>query len=60
MKRKNEKALLPTMPIDNVVIEPWWLVKVSLITDEDVKVYTSRLHFFSFLKLRFTSESILL
>lgn len=26
------------MPVDSVVIEPWWVVKVSLITDEDVKV----------------------
>ncbi|KAF6024527.1 FAM91A1 [Bugula neritina] len=37
LKRKPEKALLPLTPIEGVVIEPWWTVKVSFISEEDVR-----------------------
>ncbi|XP_067934603.1 protein FAM91A1-like [Watersipora subatra] len=37
LRRKSEKALLPTMPVETVIIEPWWIVRVSLVSDEDVK-----------------------
>ena len=36
-RRPNIRTLLPTQPIE-ILIEPWWLVNVGCITDEDVKL----------------------
>lgn len=34
-RRKPVRSLLPTQPID-ILIEPWWIVNVGCVTDEDV------------------------
>lgn len=39
-KRKPVRTLLPTQPI-SIVIEPWWVVQVGCVTDDDVKQLTS-------------------
>lgn len=39
-KRKPVRTLLPTQPI-SIVIEPWWVVRVGCVTDEDVKMLTT-------------------
>lgn len=31
------KNLLPTKPV-NIHMEPWWIVEIIFITDEDIKV----------------------
>lgn len=36
-KRKPVRTLLPTQPI-SIVIEPWWIVNVGCVTDDDVKL----------------------
>lgn len=32
------KELLPSRPVDCVVVEPWWIVQTGYIVEEDVKV----------------------
>ncbi|XP_052776104.1 protein FAM91A1-like [Mya arenaria] len=36
-RRKPPKDLLPTKPVDIVVIEPWWHVNIGFVTEDDVK-----------------------
>jgi hypothetical protein len=39
-KRKPVRTLLPTQPI-SIVIEPWWLINVGCVTDDDVKLLST-------------------
>ncbi len=36
-RRKPPRAYLPTQPLDITIIEPWWVVNVGYVTDDDVK-----------------------
>ena len=36
-RRKNIRDLLPSQPIEDIVIEPWWTVQAGYITEDDVK-----------------------
>lgn len=36
-RKKNVRDLLPLLPSD-IVIEPWWMVCVGCVTEEDIKV----------------------
>ena len=35
--RRSYKELLPTRPVSNITILPWWVVQVGYVTEEDVK-----------------------
>ncbi|KAK0042085.1 protein FAM91A1 [Biomphalaria pfeifferi] len=35
-RKRPVKELLPSQPIDGVPIEPWWIVQVGFITDDDI------------------------
>ena len=37
-RRKNVRDLLPSQPIEGILIEPWWKVQAGYITEDDVKV----------------------
>ncbi len=37
-RRKPVTSLLPIQPIDTFVIEPWWLINVGCISEDDVKM----------------------
>lgn len=37
-RKKPPKELLPTRPIETVQIDPWWLVNIGYITEDDIKV----------------------
>ena len=37
-RKKPVRELLPTQPVETVVIEPWWIVQAGYITEDDVKV----------------------
>ncbi|KAK4012095.1 protein FAM91A1 [Daphnia magna] len=39
-RKRNAKEFLPTKPLKKMVIEPWWLVHIGSITEEDIKVAT--------------------
>ncbi|CAI8043415.1 Protein FAM91A1 [Geodia barretti] len=36
-RRRNIKDLLPGQPVKNVQIDPWWLVHVGYITEDDIR-----------------------
>ena len=38
-RKPNIKSLLPTQPND-LIIDPWWLVNVGMIVDDDIKLLT--------------------
>lgn len=38
-RKRNAKELLPLKPVPKMVIEPWWLVHIGSITEDDIKVY---------------------
>ena len=40
-RKKPVRELLPGQPIDNIAIEPWWIVQAGYITEDDIKVKTS-------------------
>lgn len=35
--RKSGKGLLPTKPVENIPILPWWILQVGYVTEEDMK-----------------------
>ena len=35
--RKSYRELLPTRPVSNLIIQPWWVIQVGYVTEEDVK-----------------------
>ena len=37
-RKRNAKELLPLKPVQKMVIEPWWLVHIGSITEDDIKV----------------------
>lgn len=37
-RRKPVASLLPTQPIETMSIEPWWLVNVGCVSEDDVKL----------------------
>ena len=37
-RRRNIKDLLPGQPVKNVQIDPWWLIHVGYITEDDIRV----------------------
>ncbi|XP_077991150.1 protein FAM91A1-like [Glandiceps talaboti] len=39
-RRKPIRDLLPLKPVEEVIIEPWWVVQAGYITEEDIKVCT--------------------
>lgn len=40
-RRKPIKSLLPIQPCD-IFVEPWWLINVGCITDDDIKILEPR------------------
>jgi len=32
------KELLPSRPVDSVVVEPWWIIQTGYIVEDDIKV----------------------
>ena len=38
-RRKPPKDLLPTKPVDTVTVDPWWVVNIGYITEDDIKVF---------------------
>ena len=36
--RKSGRDLLPVVPVDAVPIQPWWMLQVGYVTEEDMKV----------------------
>lgn len=36
-RRKPARSFLPSQPVDNLIIEPWWLVNSGCVTEEDVR-----------------------
>ncbi|XP_014670836.1 PREDICTED: protein FAM91A1-like [Priapulus caudatus] len=39
-RRKPVKDLLPVKPVDDINIEPWWIVQPGYITEDDMKMCT--------------------
>ncbi|KAG1653085.1 Protein FAM91A1 [Nymphon striatum] len=39
-RRKSLRELLPIRPVDDLCIEPWWLVHPGYITEDDMKMVT--------------------
>lgn len=39
-RKQHPRTLLPTQPV-SIVIEPWWVVNVGCVTDDDVKTLTA-------------------
>lgn len=37
IRNKSVKDLLPQLPVKDIPIEPWWIVKVGYVTEEDMK-----------------------
>lgn len=37
-RRRTARELLPLKPVSKLTIEPWWIVHVGSITEEDIKV----------------------
>ena len=37
-RKKSFKELLPPIPVESVLVEPWWVVQAGYITEDDVKV----------------------
>lgn len=37
-RRKPARELLPTKPVMQKVIQPWWKVRIGFITEDDIKV----------------------
>ena len=44
--RKSGRDLLPSRPVDNVPIHPWWIVNVGFVTEEDMKSVDKAEHSF--------------
>ncbi|CAM1299012.1 FAM91A1 (predicted) [Pycnogonum litorale] len=40
-RRRSLRDLLPVKPIDDIVIEPWWMQQAGYITEDDIKIVTS-------------------
>ncbi|KAL4235865.1 hypothetical protein ACF0H5_004253 [Mactra antiquata] len=40
-RRKPPKNLLPTKPVENVMIDAWWVVNVGYITEDDIRMCTT-------------------
>ena len=40
-RKKGNVDLLPTKPVENVIINPWWILQVGYVTEEDIKVRVS-------------------
>ncbi|GIY51130.1 protein FAM91A1 [Caerostris darwini] len=38
VRRKPIRDLLPAKPVSNLVIEPWWMVYVGYVTEDDIKI----------------------
>ncbi|KAK3090617.1 hypothetical protein FSP39_013167 [Pinctada imbricata] len=39
-RRKPPKDLLPTQPVEGVIIDPWWSVNVGYVTEDDIRMCT--------------------
>ncbi len=37
-RRRNARELLPLKPISKMTIEPWWIVNIGCITEDDIKM----------------------
>lgn len=37
-RKKPPKELLPTRPVETVTIDPWWVVNIGYITEDDIRV----------------------
>lgn len=40
--KKVNAELLPSSPVKNIPIEPWWIINPGYITEDDIKYSTSR------------------
>ena len=36
--RKTGRDLLPTKPVETVPVQPWWVLQVGYVTEDDMKV----------------------
>lgn len=41
MRRKSVRDLLPSKPVSDVPIKPWWVINVGYVTEDDIKMVTS-------------------
>ena len=40
-RKRNARELLPLKPVAKMMIEPWWIVHIGSITEDDIKVRLS-------------------
>ncbi|KAM7294169.1 protein FAM91A1 isoform X1 [Ixodes scapularis] len=40
VRRKSVRDLLPSKPVSDVPIEPWWVISVGYVTEDDIKMVT--------------------
>lgn len=38
MRRKSVRDLLPSKPVSEIPIEPWWYINVGYVTEDDIKI----------------------
>ncbi|XP_075525243.1 protein FAM91A1 isoform X1 [Dermacentor variabilis] len=41
VRRKSVRDLLPTKPVPDIPIEPWWYINVGYVTEDDIKVVST-------------------
>ncbi|KAL1433785.1 hypothetical protein MTO96_012314 [Rhipicephalus appendiculatus] len=41
VRRKSVRDLLPTKPVSDIPIEPWWYINVGYVTEDDIKVVST-------------------
>ncbi|KAH6922838.1 hypothetical protein HPB50_019840 [Hyalomma asiaticum] len=41
VRRKSVRDLLPTKPVSDIPIEPWWYINVGYVTEDDIKVVSA-------------------
>ena len=42
--RKTGRDLLPTKPVETVPVQPWWVLQVGYVTEEDMKAVDKAEH----------------
>ncbi|EEC05739.1 conserved hypothetical protein [Ixodes scapularis] len=43
VRRKSVRDLLPSKPVSDVPIEPWWVISVGYVTEDDIKASPTQL-----------------
>ena len=42
--RRSGKELLPTKPVNNITILPWWIAQIGFVTEDDMKIADKSQH----------------